>query len=222
MGMPLPTVLFAGHDPGSLNHVRPIAEVAIASGLVAAAPVVDLRSNERRKPWGGVDEAREILLRAQRNAEEASTTSWLAACVTGISTNQAETAMATACAELGIPFGLMCDFSLGHRLEALPDPGSKLHLLMTTNPSAVRRGHEDDDDACVGARMCACVCVLNIKRKRVCGLQPCKDDGCILYRAGFPVGGLRRRRSDTVYRPTSPRWWGARTSKVWRRTPPRR
>ena len=75
MGMPLPTVLFAGHDPGSLNHVRPIAEVAIASGLLAAAPVVDLRSNGRRGPWGGVDEAREILLRAQRNAEEASATS---------------------------------------------------------------------------------------------------------------------------------------------------
>lgn len=148
--MPLPTVLFAGHDPGSLNHVRPIAAAALASGLVAAAPVVDLRpaKGSNRGPWGGVDEAREIILRVRRDAEASPSAeagrggggegpSWLAACVTGISTNQAETAMATACDELGVPFGLMCDFSLGHRLEALPDPAISIALLMTTNEPAV-------------------------------------------------------------------------------------
>jgi hypothetical protein len=53
-----PTLLFAGHDPGSLNHVRPIAAAAFASGLFAACPVVNLRPTpgSSRGPWGGVTE----------------------------------------------------------------------------------------------------------------------------------------------------------------------
>ena len=144
-GRPLcrPTVLFAGHDPGSLNHVRPIAAAALASGAVAAAPVVSLRPGAAaaghhkasvRGPWRGWEDAREVILAAQGDAEADS--SWLAGIVTGISTNQAETAMATAAKSLGVPFALMCDFSLGHRLEALSDPAAAIDLLMTTNAAA--------------------------------------------------------------------------------------
>jgi len=132
--------MFAGHDPGSLNHLRPIAARALASGLLAAAPVINLRPKHSRA-WGGVIEAREILHSVERKVRESS--SYIAACIVGISTNQAEIDIARAVSEQtgSIFVGLVCDFSIGRRLDSASDVSSLVNCFMFSSDEAMKEAY---------------------------------------------------------------------------------
>eukprot|EP00873_Tetraselmis_striata_P041102 jgi/Tetstr1/461366/TSEL_006491.t2 len=126
-------LLFAGHDPGSVNHVRPLMRAAQAEGR--QCDLLDLRPPaDSGRVWpppgseAALSQCRELLepYKGQR----------LEACVMGISTNSAELDLVAACRGMGVPTAILVDFFAGHRLEGR-DPGTGFpDVLMYTNEAA--------------------------------------------------------------------------------------
>ena len=129
-------LLFVGHDPGAINHVRPLLERAEAAGRPCR--LVELR--DPGAPWPG-DEA--AALRRAEGALAAAVRdllpgAWPALAVCGISTNRAELDVVRACRRrLRVQTAVLIDFAPGHRLGAArPGDAGFPDYLWTTNPRA--------------------------------------------------------------------------------------
>mmetsp|Transcript_37859 Transcript_37859/g.106963 ORF Transcript_37859/g.106963 Transcript_37859/m.106963 type:complete len:222 (+) Transcript_37859:175-840(+) len=133
----MPSVLFAGHDPGSLNHVRPIMGAARSQGMECfLLPLRPAAESGKVWPEAGTEAAVQhceglLQIVSDRIPE-------LSACVMGISTNQAELDMVRACKARGIPTAVLVDFMPGHRLEARDPAAFFPALFMVTNEKAER------------------------------------------------------------------------------------
>ena len=129
-------LLFVGHDPGAINHVRPLLERAEAAGRPCR--LVELR--DPGAPWPG------DVAAALRRAEVALAAAvrdllpgaWPALAVCGISTNRAEQDFVRACRRrLRVQTAVLIDFAPGHRLGAArPGDAGFPDYLWTTNPRA--------------------------------------------------------------------------------------
>ena len=129
-------LLFVGHDPGAINHVRPLLERAGDAGRPCR--LVELR--DPGAPWPG-DEA--AALRGAEGALAAAVRdllpgAWPALAVCGISTNRAEQDFVRACRRrLRVQTAVLIDFAPGHRLGAArPGDAGFPDYLWTTNPRA--------------------------------------------------------------------------------------
>ena len=129
-------LLFVGHDPGAINHVRPLLERAEAAGRPCR--LVELR--DPGAPWPG-DEA--AALRRAEGALAAAVRdllpgAWPALAVCGISTNRAEQDFVRACRRrLRVQTAVLIDFAPGHRLGAArPGDAGFPDFLWTTSPRA--------------------------------------------------------------------------------------
>ena len=129
-------LLFVGHDPGAINHVRPLLERAEAAGRPCR--LVELRDPGAQ--WPG-DEA--AALRRAEGALAAAVRdllpgAWPALAVCGISTNRAELDVVRACRRrLRVQTAVLIDFAPGHRLGAArPGDAGFPDYLWTTNPRA--------------------------------------------------------------------------------------
>lgn len=123
-------LLFAGHDPGSLNHVRPILELAQSQGREVM--LVELRPKDGAV-WGGLDEAVRILDAIITSQGD----SLIEACITGISTNKAELDLFQACNARHIFTAAVIDFAPGHRLQTSTPTTAFPALFLMTNANAV-------------------------------------------------------------------------------------
>jgi len=125
-------LLFAGHDPGSLNHIRPIAELAQSQGR--EVQLVELRPKEGI--WAGVQEADRILDSILASQGD-SLAPHIEACITGISTNKAELDLFQACNARDIFTAAVIDFQPGHRLQTSSASSAYPSLFLMTNEQAV-------------------------------------------------------------------------------------
>ena len=126
-----PGVVFVGHDPGALNHVRPLRARAEAAGV--ASTVCELRPG----PGEALRPAAEVL-GAAREALEAQGASSVALVVGGISTNSAELAVLKEAKEsCGARTALLVDFAPGHRLEGAVG----VDAVLCTNAAAAERAN---------------------------------------------------------------------------------
>mmetsp|Transcript_4587 Transcript_4587/g.15098 ORF Transcript_4587/g.15098 Transcript_4587/m.15098 type:complete len:134 (-) Transcript_4587:155-556(-) len=117
-------IVFGGHDPGSINHTRPICELARAQGRKVEA--LFLRPADG-SVWGGREQAERQL------DEIASKGGPIEAVVLGISTNRAELQVVQLCNERKVPCALVVDFAPGHRLDAGPLAQAIPALVLVTN-----------------------------------------------------------------------------------------
>jgi len=110
-------LLFAGHDPGARNHIRPIYDHAL--GLGEAAEFVDLFSPNRLM---GADQA--LTLVHTRRPE---------LLIVGCSMNQAEWPLVRAAKRFGVKTAVMVDIGVGNKLDSIA-PADFPDRFLATNP----------------------------------------------------------------------------------------
>ena len=134
-------LVVAGHDPGALNHTRPLAELWAAAeepvalgqaGTCDAVVVVPLRPSEPDVRWQP-DMALDVVRRVEAEHE-----GQIRAALLGISTNQAEVDVLKAIKSTrpDAVVVMLVDFFIGHRLDTAEPPRMFPDLTLTTNPEA--------------------------------------------------------------------------------------
>ena len=99
-------LLFAGHDPGAKNNIRPVYEHALSLGH--EVQFIDLAMN--RGPM------------EQANARKLIEGREITAAILGCSSNQSEWALIRACKESGIPTGMVVDIGTLTKIDSMtPD-----------------------------------------------------------------------------------------------------
>ena len=128
------SLLFAAHDPGAQNDIRPLYEAALHEGMTATW--LDLRAN------GTLLKGDHNINRSLRSAVRARKLALgTCLCVTGLSTNWAELAVADECRQgEKAPTVSVMLFLAGDRLHGAPHTIRRIHWLLGSTAAADELG----------------------------------------------------------------------------------